>query len=83
MSETNNKLTETQVSNTRLNKFNTQMFEVFKGSKLAEKLEPDHKKNVEEQNKAFNEKETKETNERKNKAETNESKSKKIDRKCW
>ena len=39
LNETSNKLAEAQVSNIRLKEFNTQMFELCKGSNLVNKLE--------------------------------------------
>ena len=88
MNETNNKLAEAQVSNIRIKEFNTQMFELVKGSKLVEELEKDHKKDIEEQNVVFNANKTKESkpkskSEPKKQSPLNNSRSKKVEKKCW
>ena len=59
--DTNNRLAECQVSNVRLSEFNSQLHELFKGSKLAHSLESVHLKDKSEQAKVFTDTQKKES----------------------
>ena len=81
---TNNKLAECQITNTRLSEFNSQLYELVKGSSLAGRLEKEHANDKAEQNKVYDEKAESENNVSNDKPPSNEvNKQTKIDRKCW
>ena len=77
LSDTNNKLAEAKVSITRLQEFNSQMFELCKGTKLIDNLDKEHKKDLENQSKTFENDATKKVTSK------DDAKNQKVDRKCW
>ena len=57
----NNKLAEVQVNNVRLSEYNTQLYDLVKGSKLKDHLEEEHNKDKDEQSEVYRDESKKES----------------------